>query len=680
MRTFLFSIGLALLAATTASAEKIYYVAPHWGIEARDTSAKTIPAGAPQQVVTQNGLTFNVFYEDIRLNTNAGFDSNTVGASARARFQDALEYMADVLNETGTLDVVVNQSQGDGSGALAFAGTFYSTATGFQQGSTLTRLSSGSKPFAGNEEISCTVDFGFDWNFTTGPPAVNEADFQSVILHELTHGLGFASLSDISGNSEISPGVYAVYDQLIRRRTGNKVLFSGSPPSFQGVSADLRSNDLMFFGTNANTLYAQADRPGLFAPNPFQDGSSLSHWDTGNIIGGAVMEHAITLGDQRREYAPLEIGALIDLGYTDAAEPSASPGNFTVSPPGPADFGSVSIGNNVTKNFTVTNTGGTAINGATATVNGAPFSVISGANFNLAAGASTVVQVRFTPTGLGAAAKTLTITGDPDGAINIALAGIGLAASPGNLTVAPSGPVNFGTVQIGNVANQNFTVTNTGGTAINGATAAVNGAPFSVISGASFNLAPGANTVVQVRFTPTTAGAASKTLTVTGDPDGAINVTLNGTGSNTPGNLTTTPNVTGGINFGEVEEGAFAETVFTLANNGGSTVAGNASTTGSAFSIVAGASYNLTAGNSIEVRVRFTPGSPDDFAGTLTLTGDPDGAIVVNLTGSGIKAGNAACAAVKGQRNTWSLADALIVALCLGSLLVATPKSLRARD
>ena len=681
MRSWFAGLLLASLAALGAHAEKIYFVAPHWGIEERDLSQKDLPAGAPQLTVTQNGLTFRVFFADIIENTGVGFDSNTVGASARARFEDALRYIGDVLNENGTLDILVTESETDGNddGPLAFAGTFYSGTPGFQRGSTLTRLDEGSKPFNGNEEIGCTVDFGFDWNFDTGPPANNEADFQSVILHELTHGLGFASLSSATGSSRIASGVYAVYDQLMRRRTGNKVLFSGNPPSFQGLSSDLRSNDLMFFGANADALYSEAERPPLFSPNPFQPGSSLSHWETGNIVGGAVMEHAITLGVQRREFAPLEIGALIDIGYTNAADPGASPANLSISPPGPINFGNVAVGQVANQSVTLTNNGGTATSG-TATI-AAPFSVVAGANYNLAPGASTTVTVRFTPTILGAAAGTLTLTGDPDANLTVNLSGTGTVATPGNLTISPSGAVNFGNVLVGAQANLNFTVTNNGGTAINGATATVNGAPFTVTAGANFNLAPGANTVVTVRFSPTTAGAATpRTLSVTGDPDGPLAVTLNGTGTNTPGNLTTTPNIAGGITFTDTEEGAFTESTFTLTNNGGSAISGNASTTGAAFSIVAGAAYTLGAGESIVVRVRFTASAAEDFTGTLTLTGDPDGAIVAILEGSGIKAGNAACSAVKGHRNSWSLADGLIVALCLGALAFATPRAARVRS
>lgn len=575
----LLAVLVTVVAGASTMAEPIYYFAPHGGLVERDSDEKSIPAGAPDLVVSQNGLTYNVYFTDIRVNSNVGFDSPTVGASARARFQEVLEYIADVLNETGTLDIVVEESQTDGSGALAFAGTFYSLTAGFQKGSTLQRLDSGVKPFAGTEEIGVTVDFGFQWNFGTGNPAANQADFSSVILHELTHGLGFASLANSTGASQISAGVYSLYDQLVRRNTGNVTLFSGTPPSFQGAAADLRSNDLGFAGAQADARYAPAARPGIFAPNPFQPGSSLSHWNTGNIVGGAVMEHAIVLGTQRREYEPLEIGALIDIGYTNAEDPFlGTPGNLSVSP-------------------------------------------------------------------------------------------------------NPGGGVNFGSVQIGNVANQNFTIQNTGGTAINGSASVTGGAPFSIVSGTPFTVNPSSSVNVQVRFTPSSAGAASRTLVISGDPDGAINITLNGTGTNapTPGNLNTSPDISGGIDMGEVEAGSFSEFTFTLSNTGGTAIVGNATTTGAAFSVTQSNSYNLAGGANTTVRVQFSPGGEGDTSGTLRLTGDPDGDIVVNLFGTGLKGGNAACGVSKGQPGRWSTADALLVGLCGAVLVLSTRKAAQAR-
>jgi len=665
-------IAATLLVATglQSAAEDIIYYAPHGGVEYRDSGQKTIPPGAPTLVVTRNGLTFNVYFEDVRLDNNIGFDSPAVGAQARARFQDALNYVADVLNQPGSLDIVVTTSQTDGGGALASAGTFYSTTPGFQQGTTLQRLTSGLKPFPGTEEISATVDFGFNWNFTTGNPTNAQVDFQSVILHELTHGLGFSSLSNSTGGSQVFGGVYARFDQFIRRNTGSKVLFSGNHPSFQGISADLVSNDLVFFGPQADTLYAPAARPGIFAPNPFQGGSSMSHWDTGNIVGGAVMEHAIVFGAIRREFAPLEIGALRDIGFVNAADPGATPANLTVSPnPGGGQtFGSVGVGGNSTVDFTVTNTGGQAAVVTAATT--APFSVIQGANLNIPAGGSGIVRVRFNPANLGLATRTLTITGDPDGPINISIFGVGIDITPGNLITSPSiaGGINLGNVNLGSNSEFAFTLSNDGGTAITGTASTT--APFSVVAGANYTLNAGASTTVRVRFTPAGVGAVTRVLTLTGDPDGNITTNLNGTGvaPPPPPNLVTNPNIAAGTNFGQVESGAAATRTITLQNTGGLPLIGNASTTGAGFSITSGAAYNIAAGASTTVVLRFAPGDTGNFTGQLILTGDPDGNLIGALTGTGIKAAGAMCSASSGAGGRWSGADALVVLGVLAGL------------
>jgi len=320
---FLLGLSAMLLCVATAHAEIIAGYAPHSGVTLRDTSEKALPPGPATVTVTHSGIAFSIWYEDVRLDNNIGFDGAN-GADARARFEDALAYAASVLNETGALDVVVGASQTDGTGFLASAGTYFPLAAGFHPGATLARLSSGTKPFGpSTEEIFVVVDFGHPWYFGTANPPFTSYDFRSVMLHEVTHGLGFASLSNASGASNISPGCHTVYDSLMRRRTGNTAIFTGVSPVFSGTVADLISGDLAWGGAAATAAYQPNPAPGLYAPNPFQSGSSLSHWNTGAIVGGAVMEHAITNGEVQREYAPIDIGALRDIGYSNASDPDA---------------------------------------------------------------------------------------------------------------------------------------------------------------------------------------------------------------------------------------------------------------------------------------------------------------------------------------------------------------------
>jgi hypothetical protein len=306
---------MAGLSAGSGHAEPVYLVMPHAGITRYDTKDHTAPLPPPDTVLKAGNITFNITY----LDTTGGFNAPVLGATRRAKFEEVLATVNHTLNETGTVDIRVEVSQTDGSGFLASAGTFYSAAPGFQRGSTLQRIRTGIKPFPTFPEMSVVVDFGFDYFYGAGTPSVSQVDFKSVILHEITHGLGFISLAGSNGNSTISPGVYSNFDAFICRRSDEFNLFGGIPPAFQGETANLTSNALAFKGSTATLLYAQGVLPGIYAPSPFNAGSSLSHWDTGNITGGAVMEHLILSGTKRRNYAPVDIGALVDIGWTSAA-------------------------------------------------------------------------------------------------------------------------------------------------------------------------------------------------------------------------------------------------------------------------------------------------------------------------------------------------------------------------
>lgn len=303
------------LFAMAAPAEPLYLVMPHAGVSVYDTKDATAPLSPPDTVLKSGNITFNITY----LDTTGGFSDPALGAARRTQLENVLTTVNNTLNETGTIDIRVEVSQTDGSGFLASAGTFYTAAPSFQRGSTLQRIRTGIKPFPTFPEISLVVDFGFDYFMGAGTPSVSQVDLQSILLHEITHGLGFISLSGSNGNSTISPGVYSNLDSFLCRRSDEFNLFGGMPPAFQGETANLTSNALAFKGGNANTLYAQGVLPGIYAPNPFLSGSSLSHWDTGNIAGGAVMEHQIISGTKRRNYAPVDIGGLIDIGWTSAA-------------------------------------------------------------------------------------------------------------------------------------------------------------------------------------------------------------------------------------------------------------------------------------------------------------------------------------------------------------------------
>jgi hypothetical protein len=130
------------------------------------------------------------------------------------------------------------------------------------------------------------------------------------------------------------------------------------------------------------------------------------------------------------------------------------------------------------------------------------------------------------------------------------------AARP-DVNVSPTGGVNFGSTTVGTAVDSTFTVQNATGSSLTG-TASV-GSPFSIVSGGTFSLTPGASQAVTVRLRSTTIGSfasnvnftangdtVSRTVTgsVTSLADAALVITRNGTGT---GTVTSTP---GGITCG----------------------------------------------------------------------------------------------------------------------------------
>ena len=83
--------------------------------------------------------------------------------------------------------------------------------------------------------------------------------------------------------------------------------------------------------------------------------------------------------------------------------------------------------------------------------------------------------------------------------------------------VTPSTATSFGTIAVGSSLDRTFTVQNTGGASLSG-TASV-GAPFRIVTGGSFSLAPGDSQAVTVRFQPTSAGSFAGNATFTADGD-----------------------------------------------------------------------------------------------------------------------------------------------------------------
>jgi hypothetical protein len=288
-----------------------------------------IPPQAHASQLASSTIGFAVTYMDVVNATGAGFDDPGRGAIRRATVDAVLAYLDSVLNESGAVQILF-QLSGSVGGALAGAGTTFPTAPGFYGGHAFEHITTGIDPNgAATPEISVRVDFSHPWNDDLGPPATNEFDLFSVLLHELTHGLGIQSLVNSQGVNPFRPGVLSTWDSLIELADGTDMwALVGGTPQFLGTPADLVSGNLVFAGPNAQAAFGSKPPVGAIQGFPFID---LSHWKPGFPVV-AVMEGSSSPGEMVRAYAPVDAGALIDIGYVNFQIPAPPTDTPTATP------------------------------------------------------------------------------------------------------------------------------------------------------------------------------------------------------------------------------------------------------------------------------------------------------------------------------------------------------------
>jgi len=317
----------------TAIGETVYFVAPHADqpveeFDSADPGKFAKSSSAPHDTYnrgTNKAANWLVTYQDVLVGNGEGWDNPVFGQARRDTLLAVLAYIDSVINAplAPTIEIHWETSPTSGSGFLAYAGTFFTLSTGFTGGAAATHIQTGSDPAAGLPDIQGAVDFGYPWQSNhLLMPSAGQFDLFSVLLHEITHGLGFLSLISPTGISEISisnPGSYSILDAYMEKDDGGAVEVGATTDlytpaaNYVGTTADLVSGRVVATLPTASAI--RGANIVLFAPNPFQYGSSLSHWDTATYPD-AVMSHAIAPGLVQRTYLPFEEGALFDMGYT----------------------------------------------------------------------------------------------------------------------------------------------------------------------------------------------------------------------------------------------------------------------------------------------------------------------------------------------------------------------------
>jgi hypothetical protein len=238
-----------------------------------------------------------------------------------------LEQAASVLGEYFRAPVPVTityEVEGDpGDRFLAEAGSDpISGGPGFYNTVVQEKFISGLDLNGPENDGYITFYFGNDWGL--GYQVEEEQyDFVSTAMHEMMHSLGFLSNTGAPGTNTSTN--WATFDRYI-------VDAQGASPIGDDYRFDTRFNNnligwnggMYFGGPNAVAAYGQL--VPLFTPNPYRDGSSMSHLDDRTFTGvnAQMMNSAANKsGNDRRFLSAIEQGIMADLGYQVNFQPPA---------------------------------------------------------------------------------------------------------------------------------------------------------------------------------------------------------------------------------------------------------------------------------------------------------------------------------------------------------------------
>lgn len=198
-------------------------------------------------------------------------------------------------------------------------GSYFSNFTGAPDASlwypsALANALAGKDLDGDNPEMIITVNSLANWYRGNGSgPSKSEYDLQSVILHEMAHGLGFLSTDsydDFLGYGSIDQPT--AYDAYVQTGDGRRLSDLPSPSLELGEAL---TSKLVWSGPLGIAANGGV-KPLLYTPKTYEDGSSISHLDEAAFSSAgpdAVMSPNLDAGEIFHEPGPLLLAMMQDL-------------------------------------------------------------------------------------------------------------------------------------------------------------------------------------------------------------------------------------------------------------------------------------------------------------------------------------------------------------------------------
>lgn len=158
-----------------------------------------------------------------------------------------------------------------------------------------------------------------DWYFgIDGNCPSNKLDLVTVVLHELGHGLGISGtfrVSNSNGFYGMTDGNPKIYDEYLRNGL-NAVLLDFTSGTAE-LANQLTSNSIVFNSPIAKLLSGTPANPRVYAPSPYNPGSSISHLDQGTYTNtqNSLMTPFAESGKVAHDCGPLIRGMLYEMGW-----------------------------------------------------------------------------------------------------------------------------------------------------------------------------------------------------------------------------------------------------------------------------------------------------------------------------------------------------------------------------
>ncbi len=141
-------------------------------------------------------------------------------------------------------------------------------------------------------DINANFNSDANWYFgTDGNTPTGLTDLVSVVMHEIGHGLGMVDTFNANATNGIwgstqTQNLPVAYDYFVVNGQEQQLIDTSLFPNPSGALKDQLTSNNVFFSSNIVKTLLLGAKARLFAPDPFNGGSSIAHLDEGTFPAG----------------------------------------------------------------------------------------------------------------------------------------------------------------------------------------------------------------------------------------------------------------------------------------------------------------------------------------------------------------------------------------------------------